>query len=151
MSANRKFNDEDREQRRAQDRERLKDAAEQLLSSEGWQRWPPTWLCAALRARRVGRCHPAAAMMSDAREPEWSEERVRRELRAWFAEHDFDKWPTYRTVAQGRSQAPARADRASGRLSALGGRTRCRVGVSGRRQTARRRDPGDPARSGVRA
>ena len=29
----------DREERRAQDRERLKDAAEQLLSSEGWQRW----------------------------------------------------------------------------------------------------------------
>jgi len=31
--------DGDREERRAQDRERLKDAAEQLLSSEGWQRW----------------------------------------------------------------------------------------------------------------
>jgi hypothetical protein len=29
----------EREQRRAQDRERLKHAAEQLLSSEGWQRW----------------------------------------------------------------------------------------------------------------
>ena len=28
-----------REQRRAKDRERLKQAAEQLLSSEGWQRW----------------------------------------------------------------------------------------------------------------
>jgi len=39
MSEKRKFNDEDREERRAQDRERLKDAAEQLLSSEGWQRW----------------------------------------------------------------------------------------------------------------
>ena len=31
--------DAEREQRRAQDRERLKQAAEQLLSSEGWQRW----------------------------------------------------------------------------------------------------------------
>ena len=39
MSEKREFNDEDREERRAQDRERLKDAAEQLLSSEGWQRW----------------------------------------------------------------------------------------------------------------
>ncbi len=39
MSEKRKLNDEDREERRAQDRERLKDAAEQLLSSEGWQRW----------------------------------------------------------------------------------------------------------------
>ena len=39
MSEKRKFNDEDREERRAQDRERLEDAAEQLLSSEGWQRW----------------------------------------------------------------------------------------------------------------
>jgi len=39
MSEKRKFNDEDREERRVQDRERLKDAAEQLLSSEGWQRW----------------------------------------------------------------------------------------------------------------
>ena len=29
----------EREQRRAQDRERLKEAAEQLLTSEGWQRW----------------------------------------------------------------------------------------------------------------
>jgi hypothetical protein len=28
-----------REQRRAQDRQRLKNAAEQLLTSEGWQRW----------------------------------------------------------------------------------------------------------------
>jgi hypothetical protein len=34
-----KLNDEEREQRRAQDRERLKEAAEQLLTSEGWQRW----------------------------------------------------------------------------------------------------------------
>jgi N-terminal domain of anti-restriction factor ArdC len=31
--------DEQREQRRAQDRDRLKAAAEQLLTSEGWQRW----------------------------------------------------------------------------------------------------------------
>ena len=39
MSEKRKLHDEDREERRVQDRERLKDAAEQLLSSEGWQRW----------------------------------------------------------------------------------------------------------------
>ena len=31
--------DAERTQRREQDRERLKQAAEQLLSSEGWQRW----------------------------------------------------------------------------------------------------------------
>jgi hypothetical protein len=31
--------DEEREQRRSQDRDRLKAAAEQLLTSEGWQRW----------------------------------------------------------------------------------------------------------------
>jgi hypothetical protein len=30
---------EERQQRREQDRERLKQAAEQLLTSEGWQRW----------------------------------------------------------------------------------------------------------------
>ncbi len=31
--------DAEREQRRAQDRERLHQAAEQLLTSEGWERW----------------------------------------------------------------------------------------------------------------
>jgi hypothetical protein len=31
--------DEEREQRRSQDRDRLKAAAEQLLTSEGWRRW----------------------------------------------------------------------------------------------------------------
>lgn len=31
--------DEERDKRRAQDRERLKQAAEQLLTGEGWQRW----------------------------------------------------------------------------------------------------------------
>lgn len=31
--------DEERDQRRAEDRDRLREAAEQLLSSEGWQRW----------------------------------------------------------------------------------------------------------------
>ena len=35
----RKLTDAEREQRRAQDRQRLQDAAEQLLSSDGWQRW----------------------------------------------------------------------------------------------------------------
>ena len=39
MTTKRKLSDEEREQRRAQDRERLKQAAEQLLTSEGWQRW----------------------------------------------------------------------------------------------------------------
>jgi hypothetical protein len=34
-----KLTDAEREQRRAADRERLKQAAEQLLTSEGWQRW----------------------------------------------------------------------------------------------------------------
>jgi hypothetical protein len=34
-----KLTDAQREQRRAADRERLKQAAEQLLTSEGWQRW----------------------------------------------------------------------------------------------------------------
>jgi N-terminal domain of anti-restriction factor ArdC len=35
----RRLNDREREERRAEDRERLKHAAEQLLTSEGWQRW----------------------------------------------------------------------------------------------------------------
>jgi N-terminal domain of anti-restriction factor ArdC len=39
MTATRKLSDEEREQRRAQDRERLKEGAEQLLTSEGWRRW----------------------------------------------------------------------------------------------------------------
>jgi hypothetical protein len=39
MTDERKVRDEERKQRRAQDRERLKEAAEQLLTSEGWQRW----------------------------------------------------------------------------------------------------------------
>jgi hypothetical protein len=41
MPRERKLNDEEREQRRAQDRERPKEAAEQLLTREGWQRWAP--------------------------------------------------------------------------------------------------------------
>lgn len=39
MAKAQKLTDEQREARRAKDRERLKQAAEQLLSSEGWQRW----------------------------------------------------------------------------------------------------------------
>ena len=35
----RRVTDAVRDERRAQDRERLKEACEQLLSSEGWQRW----------------------------------------------------------------------------------------------------------------
>jgi hypothetical protein len=37
-----RLSDAEREQRRAQDRERLHDATEQLLSSGGWQRWVRT-------------------------------------------------------------------------------------------------------------
>jgi hypothetical protein len=39
MSAKQTVSVQERERRRALDRERLKQAAEQLLSSEGWQRW----------------------------------------------------------------------------------------------------------------
>jgi hypothetical protein len=39
MAGRRRLTEAEPEQRRAQDRERLKSAAEQLLSSEGWQRW----------------------------------------------------------------------------------------------------------------
>ncbi len=39
MTAKHKLSDEEREKHRAQDRERLKLAAEQLLTNEGWQRW----------------------------------------------------------------------------------------------------------------
>jgi antirestriction protein ArdC len=35
----RRLNEHERDQRRARDRERLKEACEQLLCSEGWQRW----------------------------------------------------------------------------------------------------------------
>jgi len=38
----------EREQRRVRDRERLREAAEQLLSSEGWQRWVRTRASAGL-------------------------------------------------------------------------------------------------------
>jgi hypothetical protein len=39
MSTTRRLTDHEREQRREHDRERLKQAAEQLLTSDGWQRW----------------------------------------------------------------------------------------------------------------
>ena len=39
MSTSRRLTDHERDQRREHDRERLKQAAEQLLSSDGWQRW----------------------------------------------------------------------------------------------------------------
>ena len=35
----RRLTDAERDERRAQDRQRLKEACEQLLSSDGWQRW----------------------------------------------------------------------------------------------------------------
>lgn len=39
MSSKRSLTDQERAQRRAQDRERLKQVAQQLLTSEGWARW----------------------------------------------------------------------------------------------------------------
>ncbi len=39
MARRPKLTDAEREERRTQDRERLKQASEQLLSSEGWRRW----------------------------------------------------------------------------------------------------------------
>src|SRR5688572_3489506 len=39
MSEKRRLSDHERWHRRAEDRERLKAAAEQLLTSKGWQRW----------------------------------------------------------------------------------------------------------------
>lgn len=39
MSKPRRLSEQERDRRRAQDRERLQRAAEQLLSSEGWARW----------------------------------------------------------------------------------------------------------------
>lgn len=39
MSRKHRLTDEQRDQRRAEDRERLKQAPEQLLTSEGWKRW----------------------------------------------------------------------------------------------------------------
>ncbi len=38
-SSRKPLSDAERAERRQRDRERLKQAAEQLLSSEGWQRW----------------------------------------------------------------------------------------------------------------
>src|SRR3954469_988568 len=39
MTAKRRLTETEREQRRAQDRQRLKDAAEQLVNHDRWQRW----------------------------------------------------------------------------------------------------------------
>jgi hypothetical protein len=39
MSKNRKLTEQEREQRRQQDRDRLENAARELLSSDGWARW----------------------------------------------------------------------------------------------------------------
>lgn len=46
MTAKRRLTEQELEQRRAQDRQLLKNAAKQLLTSEGWQRW------VQVRARR---------------------------------------------------------------------------------------------------
>ena len=39
MTTRRRLSEAEREQRRRADRERVKEAALELLSSEGWQRW----------------------------------------------------------------------------------------------------------------
>jgi hypothetical protein len=39
MASTRRLTKNEREQRRQADRQRLHQAAEQLLSSDGWQRW----------------------------------------------------------------------------------------------------------------
>src|SRR3954466_1590703 len=39
MPNRKRLSDAEREQRRAEDRDRVQQAAQQLLSSEGWQRW----------------------------------------------------------------------------------------------------------------
>jgi hypothetical protein len=39
MRTQRRLSDSERAERRERDRERLKQAAEQLLTSEGWRRW----------------------------------------------------------------------------------------------------------------
>jgi hypothetical protein len=39
MRTSRRLTDAEREERREQDRQRLHEAAQQLLTSEGWQRW----------------------------------------------------------------------------------------------------------------
>src|SRR3954468_17627013 len=39
MPNRKRLSDTEREQRRAEDRDRVQQAAQQLLSSEGWQRW----------------------------------------------------------------------------------------------------------------
>jgi hypothetical protein len=38
-TSSRRLSDAEHDERRAGDRERLKQACEQLLSSDGWQRW----------------------------------------------------------------------------------------------------------------
>ena len=53
MRTQRRLSDSEREQRRERDRERLKQAAEQLLTSEGWQRWVRV---------RCGRARPGKAV-----------------------------------------------------------------------------------------
>jgi hypothetical protein len=40
--SSRQFTDEERAERRRQDRERVRQAARELLSSEGWARWVKT-------------------------------------------------------------------------------------------------------------
>jgi hypothetical protein len=43
-----RLSDVEREERRARDRERLKQAVEQLLSSDGWQQWVRARACNGL-------------------------------------------------------------------------------------------------------
>ncbi len=55
MSSRRRFSEAEREQRRLADRERVKEAASELLSSEGWARW--------VRARQTFHAYSASNCM----------------------------------------------------------------------------------------
>ncbi len=59
MNRRRRFSEAEREQRRLADRERVKEAANELLSSEGWARW--------VRARQT--FHAYSALILSASRP----------------------------------------------------------------------------------
>ena len=54
MTSRRRLSEAEREQRRRADRERVKEAALELLSSEGWQRW--------VRARQLFHAYSAVIL-----------------------------------------------------------------------------------------
>lgn len=69
MRHRQQLSDEERDHRRAQDRERLRQAAEQLLSSESWQRWVRARASNSLARYSLtnqlsSRCSPAAVRRS---------------------------------------------------------------------------------------